>query len=102
MERFKENKTYQVDDECFVMFTCECASGYVGETLHWFSAYLINVNTKNMSTEEIGYEKIKELYKNVDGKRDRISYWFWMKEFSEKGIAERSQIEYEDVMSRIK
>lgn len=74
-----------------VMFKEETFAGMVGESVYMISAW--EIKDSDSGVPEIGrqlqYEDLCGLYKHIESKKERISFWKFMREFTEKRITER-------------
>jgi hypothetical protein len=95
-------------DQGFVQFTRSEFSGMVGETIIDYSATLFmqtyNSRKKKMvwlEPKELNYVDLKNLYKKITGKQNRINYYRWTMNFSPEARQAEAEAELADAISRV-
>ena len=99
INRYVENASFQVADDKFVLFTVEHMSGFVGEDITVFKAYEIEL--ASLTLREVDYAALKVYYRCVEGRSARISFWLWLREFSQKRIEERLEEERQVALNMV-
>jgi hypothetical protein len=93
--------TVQVTNTKAVLFVVGEFAGMVGESVTSYDAFLIDYNNPVPTLEKLEYEQLRENYKLITGRDDRVKFWYLMKEFSPARIEERQEEETADAINRV-
>jgi hypothetical protein len=97
-----------MEGQAFIQFTRSEFSGMVGECITDYSAILFlqvwNRRQKKfvwLDPKELNYVDLKNWYKKVTGKQNRINYYRWTMNFSPEARQAEAEAELADAISRV-
>lgn len=88
MEANQTMELIQINGSQAIIFTYHVTIGYVSEFYFYTDAVIID--TIKNTCETILYNDLKVIYKQIEGKKERIKFWHAIKTMSPESIEEEN------------
>lgn len=92
-------QTVQVNDTKAVVFIHSTFDGMVGETIYHSQAKELDIEKDKL--KQLSYPELKDIYKTIEGKSQRIKFWSNMKELSPKMVNLNNELSTEEAIFRV-